>query len=64
MGKPKKLWERASPVTNLGYRPYDVTADGQRFLVVESKDRPPIKVTDMILVQNWFSELKRIVPVK
>jgi hypothetical protein len=61
-GKPTMLWERPSPVTFLGYRPYDVTADGRRFLVVETKERPPIKVTEMILIQNWAEELKRLVP--
>jgi eukaryotic-like serine/threonine-protein kinase len=63
-GKPTQLWERPSPVTFLGYRPYDVTADGRRFLVVEPKERPPIKVTEMILIQNWTEELKRLVPTK
>jgi len=41
---------------------YDVTADGQRFLMIketstESAGPPPI-----IIVQNWLEELKRLVP--
>ncbi len=39
---------------------YDVSADGQRFLIntrVEEKDPTPIT-----LVLNWFEELKRLVP--
>jgi hypothetical protein len=40
-------------------------ADGvTRFLVVQDSGRPPIKVTEMILVQNWVEELKRRVPAK
>ena len=35
-------------------RPYDVAADGQRFLMVKQKDRAPIFVSQMILVQNWI----------
>ena len=32
---------------------YDVTADGQRFLMVQDKEGPPAQpVTEMILVQN------------
>ena len=35
---------------------------GRRFLMIRRVDRPPVKVTQMILVQNWFEELKRRVP--
>jgi len=45
-------------------RGYDVTPDGRRFLMVQSKERPPIKVTQMILVQHWVEELKRLAPAK
>lgn len=45
---------------------YDVTADGQRFLMLaptpgtdSSVARPRI-----VVVQNWFEELKRLVPTK
>ncbi len=44
---------------------YDVTADGQRFLMLAppggadaSRARPRI-----VVVQNWTEELKRLVPV-
>ena len=43
-------------------RGYDVTADGQRFYFTQTKERPPIRATQMILVQNWFEELKAKVP--
>jgi hypothetical protein len=45
-------------------RSWDVSADGQRFLVsrsVESTDKP---VTVMHVVLNWAEELKRLVPTK
>ena len=45
-------------------RPYDVAADGQRFLMVKQKDRAPIFVSQMILVQNWIEELQARVPAK
>ena len=45
---------------------YDVSADGQRFLMVketsDADERPPSP--RIILVQNWFEELKRLVPPK
>ena len=43
-------------------RGYDVTADGQRFLMVKPVQRPPSPVTQMVMVQNWFEELKAKVP--
>jgi hypothetical protein len=40
---------------------YDVTLDGQRFVMVDaSESEPPPK--EIILVQNWFEEVKRLVP--
>ena len=42
-------------------RPFDIAPDGQRFLVIKgvpwAGDQP-----DIIIVQNWFEELKRLVP--
>jgi hypothetical protein len=32
--------------------------------MVQQKERAPTIVSQMILVQNWFDELKRKVPVK
>ena len=46
-------------------RGYDVTDDGQRFLMVDvSQARLPIPATQMFVVLNWVEELKRLVPVK
>ena len=43
------------------YRNYDISPDGQRFLMMNMKGpdgtRPKINV-----VLNWFEELKRLVP--
>jgi Tol biopolymer transport system component len=43
-------------------RGYDVTPDGQRFLMVKPVQRPPSPVRQMVMVQNWFEELKAEVP--
>jgi serine/threonine-protein kinase len=45
-------------------RNYDVTADGQKFVMVQAYPRPPLKPTQVILVQNWFEEVRRRVPMK
>jgi eukaryotic-like serine/threonine-protein kinase len=47
-------------------RMYDVSADGKRFLMIKETsgaDEPPPSAR-IILVQNWFEELKRLVPRK
>ena len=44
-------------------RGYDVTPDGQRFLMIKPVQRPPSPVSQMVMVQNWFEELKAKVPV-
>ena len=41
---------------------YDVTADGQRFLMVRALDPTPEPQTELVLVQNWIEELKARVP--
>ena len=47
------------------YRDYDVTRDGQQFLVAlppGQADSDASEAPQIILVQNWFEELKRLVP--
>src|SRR5687767_13375710 len=46
-------------------RMYDVSRDGQRFLMIRGGDSdeqaaPPPQI---VVVQNWFEELKRLAPV-
>ncbi|MDA2935363.1 hypothetical protein MYX82_13640, partial [Acidobacteria bacterium AH-259-D05] len=40
------------------YRSWDIMPDGQRFVAVETAPTP----TELVVVQNWFEELKRLVP--
>ena len=51
-------------VQGAGNRPYDLAPDG-RFFVIRSgqADVGSGTASNMILVQNWFEELKRLVPV-
>ena len=60
-GVPQKLFEGRYGTQAL-VRGYDVTADGQRFYFAQYNERPPVRATQMILVQNWFEELKTKVP--
>jgi hypothetical protein len=62
-GRPKLLFEFAMLASVGSARPYDVAPNG-RFVVVQSggpnADGGP--ASTLVLVQNWFEELKRLVP--
>jgi len=45
-------------------RTWDVSLDGQHFLMAKSGDRKPKPVTEFILVQGWFDDLKHLIPNK
>jgi serine/threonine protein kinase/WD40 repeat protein len=63
VGPPLVIFEFVSGNAN-PIRGYDITPDGQEFLFsVRSQSGPkPVSVTQLNLVQNWFEELKRLVP--
>ncbi len=59
-GRPDLVLERQYPVGESAGPNYDIGADGQRFLMIKADDsaQPP----QLVLVQNWFQELKTRVP--
>ena len=47
-------------------RIFDISADGQRFLMLKAEERRTTQDENspqLIVVQNWFEELKRLVPI-
>jgi hypothetical protein len=58
-GIPQALFD-GSPYLLASPRNYDVTLDGQLFLVV--KPRPNAEPREVMVVLNWLEELKRLVP--
>ena len=55
------MFENADLRTNWG-RNYDVAPDGQRFLLALNKEAPTnLASAQMIFVQHWSEELKRLV---
>jgi hypothetical protein len=48
------------------WRAYDVSSDGQRFLVMKqsTSSQQDASPPSFIVVQNWFEELRRLVPSK
>jgi hypothetical protein len=63
-GRPQALFELAMLVQGGGNRPYDIGPDG-RFLIIRSAQADPGggPPSNLIVVQNWHEELKRLVPV-
>jgi hypothetical protein len=54
-GNPARVFDRAY-ATPVGFRTYDVSPDGQRFLIIkEDQNATP---AGMVVVLNWFEELK------
>jgi serine/threonine protein kinase/Tol biopolymer transport system component len=61
VGKPRMLFQGVY-LRAFGVQPmYDVSPDGQRFLMIKPSEQP-ISLTQIVVVQNWFEELKQIVP--
>ena len=63
VGNAELLFE--GPYLNLlGSRTYDVAPDGERFVMVQlgSSATDAEAQAELIIVQNWFEELRRLVP--
>ena len=64
-GRPVPLAGLPEPAGPTAPRNYDVAPDGSRFVAifpggVDDDDSPPDQI---VVVQNWHEELKRLVPV-
>jgi hypothetical protein len=61
-GRPQVLFEAAMTVPPVGNRTYDLAPDG-RFIVIRPAEEETGSGTmpSLILVQNWFEELKHLV---
>jgi Tol biopolymer transport system component len=69
MGTPVQLFEGSSflfgGALTFNARTYDVSRDGRRFLMIKTAEAAESSASArIILVQNWFEELKAKVPVK
>jgi Tol biopolymer transport system component len=62
-GKPRLLFEGRYEPAPVPIANYDVSPDGQRFLMVKPTEQEQAAPTQINVVLNWFEELKRRVPV-
>jgi serine/threonine-protein kinase len=62
-GKPRLMFKTLVWFQNsIPPRCWDISLDDQRFLMVQLEERKSQPLTEMILVTNWFEELKRLAP--
>jgi Tol biopolymer transport system component len=62
--KPRLLFKKSGLGSGSICRTFDLSLDGQRFLMVKGEQRKAAPVTEMVLFLNWFEELKRLVPAR
>lgn len=60
-GQPRRLFE-GDYETEVPLRSYDVTPDGQHFIMLRNEPLPDQRVTKLTVVLNWFDELRRRAP--
>jgi hypothetical protein len=60
-GKPRMLFQGPYVPTVITFPYCDECPDGQRFLMLKASEQNT-SLTQIIVVQNWFEELKRRVP--
>jgi hypothetical protein len=66
VGTPTKVLDGRYVMRPAGnvYRNYDIAADGQRFLMVKAAVSDVTHAPQIVVVQYFDEELKRLVPVK
>ena len=63
VGRPRMLFEGAYVPGVTTFPNYDVSSDGQRFLMLKPSEAAGAAPTQINVVLNWFEELKQKVPV-
>jgi Tol biopolymer transport system component len=58
--RARRLFHGVFQLDPIGIANYDVTLDGKRFVMV----KPAERASHLVVVVNWFDELKRLVPTK
>jgi serine/threonine-protein kinase len=62
--RPRRLFESSEYGSYIPVRCWDLSPDGQRFLMVKVEQSKPSPATEVVLIQNWLEELKQRVPGK
>ena len=59
IGQTRQLFSGRYAMNNPD-RGFDVSPDGERFIMLQARPRAPDVIRELIVVQNWQAELKRI----
>ena len=62
-GVPQLLF-RGRYISGSPARGYDVMPDGNHFIMIKHDERPAMPVSQIVLIQNWFEDLKARLPRK
>ena len=62
-GTPRALFTADYPA-QLAHRPYDVSPDGQRFLMIKAVSGEAAPPPQLVVVQHFDDELRRLVPTR
>ena len=64
-GRPQVLFEGAMIAPAVGSRTYDLAPDGRFIVILRAEEKTGSGTAPgLILVQNWFEELKRLLPTR
>jgi serine/threonine-protein kinase len=63
-GRPTMLFQGNYPSPNTGRGLFDVSPDGQRFLMIKNVEGGEAARPQIVVVENWDQELKRLVPTR
>ena len=63
-GTPQMLFEGPYLPTGFSFPFYDVSPDGQRFLMLDPVESQTGGATQINVILNWTEELKRLVPTE
>jgi len=58
------LFEYPMLAQSRGNRPYDIAPDGRFVIIRGETENGAGPAQNLVFVQNWFEELKRLVPTK
>jgi serine/threonine-protein kinase len=64
VGAEVKLFDGRFLTNGPGHRVFDVMPDGKRFVMIKVDDGGDTTASSMIVVQNWFEEIRRRVPAR
>jgi Tol biopolymer transport system component len=61
---PRLVFKGNYPSPGVGVRPYDVTTD-RRFVLIKPEVAPPKEAArEIVVIENWFQELRRLAPLR